>query len=490
MINDLIYFDNSIVGRYKTVERNIKSKSNSFYDSFLDLLENTIKRILDLENVEYDEKYTCGALLREDKIIDFFKNKIQVDDYTYTKCKDYIAKVNKHKHFNEHMISIDTVVTYMKIYHNLVSDYLHFKEEDCSIFNADYFNSIYGLSERENKELKNEVERLKDDLESLSKENKLSSEDNAIYKTLISSQEIKNLSLEDQNTELRNQLSKLKDIKINSIEIKLNKALELLYNLTDSVVESRAIGIAIGKSITGKDITETNYMDDAVKIVKAKESVFDKLDKQGEDLSALSSKFSEMDINDLYKAAEIAYKERNYPAAIRYYEQLCTLKPKDWKPPFYLGICKYKGSWEGSYYFDSVIRNISFIIDSALRSINRSDYSMEEKNKFISEVLNIAIASFIQFNQNYENGPFKDTYMKPYLHFIFDIQSYISLSIDLLEPFKECESYSSSIKSLQATYIESVRLAKGKCRFDITEEQFRKYTGDNKIPYKPTSKID
>ena len=43
MLNDLVYFDNSIVGRYRTVERNIKSKSNSFYDSFLDLLENTIK---------------------------------------------------------------------------------------------------------------------------------------------------------------------------------------------------------------------------------------------------------------------------------------------------------------------------------------------------------------------------------------------------------------------------------------------------------------
>ena len=68
MINALSYFDNSIVGRYRTVERNIKSKSNSFYDSFLDLLENTIKRILMLENVAYDEKYTCGTLLREESI--------------------------------------------------------------------------------------------------------------------------------------------------------------------------------------------------------------------------------------------------------------------------------------------------------------------------------------------------------------------------------------------------------------------------------------
>ena len=65
MLNDLVYFDNSIVGRYRTVERNIKSKSNSFYDSFLDLLENTIKRILVLENLPYDEKFTCGTLLRE-----------------------------------------------------------------------------------------------------------------------------------------------------------------------------------------------------------------------------------------------------------------------------------------------------------------------------------------------------------------------------------------------------------------------------------------
>ena len=190
-----------------------------------------------------------------------------MDDYTYEKCKDYIAKVNKHKHFNEHTINIDTVVTYMKVYYNLTSDYLKFKGKEVSAFNADYFNGIYGLTEKENKELKNEVIRLKDDLESLSLENKLSAEDNKIYKALVAVQEMENMSLEDQNTELRNQLSKLKDIKINTIELKLNKALDLLYNLTDSVVESRAIGIAVGKSITGQDITESSYMKDAREIL-------------------------------------------------------------------------------------------------------------------------------------------------------------------------------------------------------------------------------
>ena len=102
-------------------------------------------------------------------------------------------------------------------------------------------------------------------------ENKLSTEDNEIYKALISAQEVEKLSLEDQNIELRNQLNKLKDIKINTIELKLNKTLELLYNLTDSVVESRAIGIAVGTTIIGKDITKTKYMEDALKIINEKD---------------------------------------------------------------------------------------------------------------------------------------------------------------------------------------------------------------------------
>ena len=486
MIDALSYFDNSIVGRYRTVERNIKSKSNSFYDSFLDLLENTIKRILGLESIEYDEKYTCGALLREDRIIAFFKNEIGVDDYTYTKCKDYIAKVNRHKHFNEHMISIDTVVTYMKVYHNLVSDYLHFKDKECSSFDADYFNSIYGSTERENKELKNEVGRLKDDLESLSLENKLSAEDNAIYKALISAQEMENLSLEDQNIELRNQLSKLKDIKINTIELKLNKALELLYNLTDSVVESRAIGLAVGKSITGQDITQTDYMKDAVEIVRTKESVFEKLEKQGKDISNLSSKFSDMDIEDLYQSASKSFKEKNFPAAMKYYEQLCILKPKDWKAPFYVGVCKYFGSWDHEEYWDQVIRNLSFIMNTALEAIAKMDCSKEERNGFVEEVMSIAADDYGQFNDNYEKGPYVNKYQSKYKRNIFDIQSYITSTIELLEPFKELDTYSEYMEKLTLEYVRSIKLAKGKCRSSITKEQFEKYIGNNEVEYKPS----
>ena len=44
-------FNDSLTNRYNTLESNLKSKSNSFYDSYLDLLEATIKYFLDEQNI-------------------------------------------------------------------------------------------------------------------------------------------------------------------------------------------------------------------------------------------------------------------------------------------------------------------------------------------------------------------------------------------------------------------------------------------------------
>lgn len=492
MINALSYFDNSIVGRYRTVERNIKSKSNSFYDSFLDLLENTIKRILMLENVSYDEKYTCGTLLREESIEKFFKEETGVDDYTYSKCKDYIAKVNRHKHFNEHMINIDTVVTYMKVYYNLVSDFLKYKGKEAPVFNADYYNGIYGLTERENKELKNEVGRLKDDLETLSLVNKLSTEDNEIYRTLISAQEVEKLSLEDQNIELRNQLNKLKDIKINTIELKLNKALELLYNLTDSVVESRAIGIAVGKSITGQDITQTDFMKDAVEIVKRKKSVFDMLNKQGQDILDLSSKFSDMDVNDMYESAKRHFELENYATALKYYEHIYLLRPLDWKAPFYAGLCKTRGNYnvyEWVYKVFPTAVKVYFVAFKQIKDIANDD----EKAKAFKEVYDSALIygrrSLNIFINHVKKKFLKDKYkvLKDEMLLIYSIQEYVAR---LTKNIIENGFYEEYKDELAQLFLDAVNEADGYCDGEkISEEDYLKCLSSlhyvKAPPYKP-----
>ena len=71
---------------------------------------------------------------------------------------------------------------------------------------------------------------------------------------MLSQSEIEKMSLEDQNRELQKQVSKLKDIKISSMEEKLNKALDMLVNLNDEIQENRVATDAVYRSITGGDI--------------------------------------------------------------------------------------------------------------------------------------------------------------------------------------------------------------------------------------------
>ena len=61
------------------------------------------------------------------------------------------------------------------------------------------------------------------------------------------------MSLEEQNAELHKQISKLKDIKLSSMEDKLNRTIEMLLSLQESVVENRAISYAVGDTICGSE---------------------------------------------------------------------------------------------------------------------------------------------------------------------------------------------------------------------------------------------
>ena len=62
MFSFLKELDYRLFERYRTLERNIKSASNSFYDSYLDLQEQFLRIVLEKEGVEtiyryFDEAY-------------------------------------------------------------------------------------------------------------------------------------------------------------------------------------------------------------------------------------------------------------------------------------------------------------------------------------------------------------------------------------------------------------------------------------------------
>jgi hypothetical protein len=240
--------------RLNTLERNIKSKSNSFYDSFLDLLEATIKYFLDENNISYDDSRTCGYLVKEESVKNFLLVILKLDDYTYNKLPDYIKKCNDHKHKKEKNLGIESIINYLKVYFDFINYYNDYINSARVEFNANYFSSIYGETERLNNEYKEEVQRLKDELKDSYETNKLSKQDIEQYKSLLSLKDIELLNLDEQNRLLQAQISVLKDIKISSMEEKLNKALEMLVNLNDAIQENRVATDAVYRSITGEDI--------------------------------------------------------------------------------------------------------------------------------------------------------------------------------------------------------------------------------------------
>lgn len=259
-------FNDSLTMRFNTLERNIKSKSNSFYDSYLDLLEATIKYFLDENEIPYDDSRTCGFLVKDEAIKSFLLGVLKLDDYTYNKLPDYIKKCNDHKHKKEKTLSIASVINYLKVYYDLVNYYIDYIKGIKIEYNAEYFTSIFGETERLNSEYREEVIRLKDELKESYDNNRLSHQDLEQYRSLLSIKEIELLNLDEQNQKLQAQISILKDIKLNSMEEKLNKTIDMLNNMQDYLVENRIIARRTSKLIDGIDISDEELAAERLKL--------------------------------------------------------------------------------------------------------------------------------------------------------------------------------------------------------------------------------
>ena len=244
--------------RFLTVERNVKAASNSFYDAYLDLQEQFIKTVAVSCGFDIKARETCGELLRRTDVQNYFKEILHIDDFTYNKMQDYTLKVNAHKHKGEKNIQIDTIVSYMKIFYNATKAFAVYKNIDVPDFDADCFINIFGYFEKENTSLKTEMQKLKEELLSSVESGKLKESDIENCRNLLSQAEIDKLSLEDQNSELQRQISVLKDIKLSSMEEKLNKTIDLLLELKPAIVENRILTKAVGRKVGGMISGDTN----------------------------------------------------------------------------------------------------------------------------------------------------------------------------------------------------------------------------------------
>ena len=254
MFSFLKDLDSRLYERYRTLERNIKSASNSFYDSYLDLQEQFLRVVLENEEVEVSTGNSAGSILKNPACQNLFLSVIGINEHTYDKMGDYVLKVNAHKHKKEKRITLDTILRYLEVIYDAIFAYARFKGVACAPLEISTYAEMFGAFERENATLRTECDKLREELLTSVEEGKLKDSDIEAFRSLASKAELDKLLLEEQNAELQKQISILKDIKLASMEEKLNKTIEMLLSLQESVVENRAISYAVGDTICGSEM--------------------------------------------------------------------------------------------------------------------------------------------------------------------------------------------------------------------------------------------
>lgn len=271
MYQFLKVLDVRIDSRYLTVMRNVRSSSNSFYDSYLDLLEETMKSIADRFEFKYEDNITCGHLVKKVEMKNILIAKLGIDEYTYGKFSDYSQKINKHKHHLEKNVSIDAVINYMKIFDALIIRYANTVGiNPTDPLDVDYLVKQFGQAERENKELKEEAETLKNELLMAADEKQISEANIVKLKAIIEKKNKDNRDLEEENLALTQDISKLKDIKLNSLEMKLDKSIDMLNELQNYLVESRIATSYVSKLISGRAMSDDELKAERMKMEASK----------------------------------------------------------------------------------------------------------------------------------------------------------------------------------------------------------------------------
>ena len=153
-----------------------------------------------------------------------------MDEYTYNKLPDYIKKCNDHKHKKE-------------------------KNRE---------------TEKLNKKYKEELIRLEEELKESSEANKIFQDKIEQYEKIMSMKDIELLSLDEQNQKLQEKIVLLKDIKMNILEDKLNKTIDMLNNMTDYLVENRILARRTAKLIDGNDISDEELVFERKKLESKK----------------------------------------------------------------------------------------------------------------------------------------------------------------------------------------------------------------------------
>lgn len=130
------------------------------------------------------------------------------------------------------------------------------------------------------------------------------------------------------------------------------------------------------------------------------QNVFEKLDKQGEQIEDISQRLEGISINDLYALAKRTWDYGDFQTAQKYYNHISLLKPLDWEAPLYASLCNFRG-YHNMFFWTKVPEQVEKIIVSTIKYINNLELDSDKKEKEMSKCVEIIKNEMLKTKDHY-----------------------------------------------------------------------------------------
>ena len=201
------------------------------------------------------------------------------------------------------------------------------------------------------------------------------------------------------------------------------------------------------------------------------QNVFEKLDKQGEQIDDISSKLEGISINDLYALAKRTWDYGDFQTAQKYYNHISLLKPLDWEAPLYASLCNFKG-YHKMFFWTKVPEQEEKIIVSTIKYINNLELDSDKKEKEMSKCVEIIKNEMLRTKDHYFR--YKKDYDDADPDYIYILEEYfinIYNDIKYIE-LKAIKDFNIMLANNCLSLIESTK----KISIKITKEVFEELT--------------
>ncbi len=229
------------------------------------------------------------------------------------------------------------------------------------------------------------------------------------------------------------------------------------------------------------------------------QNVFEKLDKQGEQIEDISQRLEGISINDLYALAKRTWDYGDFQTAQKYYNHISLLKPLDWEAPLYASLCNFKG-YHDMFFWTKVPEQTEKIIISTIRYINSLELDSDKKESEMSKCIEIIEDNMLKTKDHYIK--YKKEYDDTDSDYIYVLEEYFLNVYNEIKnvELKAIKVFNISLVENCLSLIESTKKISSKISKDVYEEligassksfsiDFDKIVEENKAAAKPKNDL-